>query len=103
MVKLAVNPVSKTTTDYAAPLLKAAYSLAPALTISITARIMEKYFKNAYPIANTSGNVLSPVSYGSSISGGWQTLLAEKALPYLRNATVVISAVGIGLLFLTKK
>ena len=102
MVRLAGEPLSKTTTDIAAPLLKSVYSLAPALTVSIAARIMEKYFKNAYPIANTSGNLLSPVNYGSSISGGWQTLLAEKALRYVRNATVVIS-VGVGLLFLTKK
>jgi short-subunit dehydrogenase len=102
MVRLATKPVNTTTTDLAAPFLKSAYSLAPDITVNITSRVMEQYFKNAHPMPATSGNVLSPVKYGSSVSGGWQSMLKQKAKPGLSKAAVLLASLSIGLLLLGK-
>ncbi|MFD2163092.1 SDR family oxidoreductase [Paradesertivirga mongoliensis] len=103
MLRLSTRPQNSTTTDLAAPFLKAAYSLAPALTVDIAAGVMQRYFKNAYPIPSTSGNVLSPVRYGSSVSGGWQTLLLQKALPAIGKAAIILASLSVGLLLLGKR
>ena len=103
MLRLSARPQNSSTTDLAAPFLKAAYLLAPALTVDIAARVMQRYFKNAYPIPSTSGNVLSPVKYGSSVSGGWQSLLFQKAKPAIGKAAVILASLGIGLLLLGKR
>lgn len=103
MLKLANNPVNNTTTDLTAPFLKTIYSIAPALTAGIAARVMEKYFASAYPIDSTSGNVLSPVRYGTSVSGGWQSLLKQKALPYIGKAVAIIAGLSIGMSLTARK
>ncbi|MGV3510101.1 MAG: short-chain dehydrogenase, partial [Sphingobacteriaceae bacterium] len=102
MVKLVQNPKNNTTTDIAAPLLKFAYSTFPNLTLGLTSKIMEGYFKRADPMPSTTGNVLSPVKYGSSIEGGWQYLLKKKAIPLARKAAVLLAGLSVGLLILSK-
>jgi len=103
MVKLSQHPKNTTTSDFAAPFLKTAYSLFPALTLSVTAKIMEKYFSSADAIKSTSGNVLSPVKYGSSISGGWQSLLSKKAERYVNRAAVLLACLSVGFLLLKSR
>lgn len=102
MVKLAQHPKSSTTTDFAAPFLKLAYTAFPSLTLRITAKVMDNYFNSAHSISSTSGNVLSPVKYGSSISGGWQYLLQKKALNKPVKGAAFLTGLGIGLMLLSK-
>lgn len=102
MVKLVQKPKNSTTTDLAAPFLKIAYSTFPNLTLGITSKIMEGYFKRADPIPSTSGNVLSPVKYGSSVEGGWQYLLKSKASPVVGKAAILLAGLSVGLLILGK-
>ena len=75
MVQLAQNPRNSTTTDLLAPALKMVYSFSPALSRYITARMIGSYLKSAAAENPTSGNVLDPVLYGTSIDGGWQPKL----------------------------
>jgi short-subunit dehydrogenase len=103
MVRLSNKPLNTTTTDFTAPILKAAYAMAPALTVNIAAGMIRKYFDKADSIANTSGNVMSPVKYGSSVSGGWQSLLIEKAKPGFSKAAVLLATLGIGLVLFKEK
>lgn len=101
MVKLVKKPKGSTSTDIAAPLLKLAYGTFPTLTLKITAGVMESYFKKAYSMPSTSGNVLSPVKYGAAISGGWQFLLKEKAVAK-SGRSVLLLGLGLGLFLASK-
>ncbi|WP_423148442.1 SDR family oxidoreductase [Rubrolithibacter danxiaensis] len=81
MVRLAEHPKNYTTTDLAASFFKLAYSLFPGLTRKIASGLMDGYFNNADRIASTTGNLFSPVKYGSSIYGGWKLNLKSKSKP----------------------
>lgn len=72
MVELAQKPRNSTTTDLLAPALKMAHSFFPGLSRYITARMIGTYLKSAEAETPSSGNVLAPVLFGTSIDGGWQ-------------------------------
>jgi len=71
VVSLAEFPRNKTITGSASVFLRTLHFLFPTLSLNITARIMERYFRNAEPIKETSGNLFAPLEYGTSIYGGW--------------------------------
>jgi short-subunit dehydrogenase len=100
MLNLAQHPKNSTTTDLAAPFFRLAYTLFPGLTRRVIASVMETYFQHAEPIANTSGNLLSPVTYGTSIYGGWRNkLVRKKTIP----GALVVASVAAGLFLLINR
>jgi short-subunit dehydrogenase len=88
MVKLSQYPRSVSCPDLFAPFLKLSYSLFPRLFRTIESTIIGKYIRNAEPIASTSGNVLDPVNYGSSVHGGWRSV-NQKPKTALKSALVL--------------
>jgi len=70
---LAQHPKQSTTIGSISTLLRLAHFLLPPLTLNITAKVMEAYFKKAAPIPATSGNVFEPLDFGTSIHGGWNS------------------------------
>ncbi|MDB5121857.1 MAG: short-chain dehydrogenase [Sphingobacteriales bacterium] len=101
MVKLALNPHNRTTTDLAAPFLKLSYSLFPALTRYFTNLAIEKYLQQADAIPSTTGNLFAPVKYGTSVLGGWNYHYRQKFAP-IGKAAVVLATIGFGLILLSK-
>ncbi len=73
IVFLAQHPRQSLTIGSVATLLRLAHFLLPTLTLGITARVMETYFKKADFSPFTSGNLFDPVDYGTSIHGGWNS------------------------------
>jgi NAD(P)-dependent dehydrogenase (short-subunit alcohol dehydrogenase family) len=71
MVSLALYPKQNVVVGSAALFLRFAHFLLPDLSSTITAKVMQSYFKNAEASENTSGNLFNPVEYGTSIHGGW--------------------------------
>ncbi len=73
MVRLAMHPRNSVTIGSVAPLLRFAHFAAPGLSLAITARVMETFFKNADCSPHTSGNLFEPLTFGTSIHGGWNS------------------------------
>ena len=73
MVKLVQRPKVSAMVGGAAPALRLAQFLSPALTRSITGHIMSAYFKHADSSPSTNGNLFEPAEYGTSIYGGWNS------------------------------
>jgi short-subunit dehydrogenase len=71
IVSAAHFPKNKTIVGSASGFLRFLHFLAPTLTLGLTGRIMETYFKHAKPIEETSGNLFESVEHGTSIYGGW--------------------------------
>lgn len=71
MVSVAKDPTGSRLIGSVAGLLKVAHTLFPGVTRRILSSVMTAYFNRAEPIAATSGNVFSPLKYGTSIHGGW--------------------------------
>jgi short-subunit dehydrogenase len=78
VVFLARHPKQSTTIGSVSTLLRFAHFLLPTLTLNITGRVMETYFKKADATAATSGNVFEPVDFGTSIHGGWNSPADEE-------------------------
>ena len=99
VVSLVQHPKSSVTIGAAAAFLHLASSLFPSLTRTITGGVIRNYLKKANTIAATSGNVLHPVEYGTSIDGGWKKSSVSK-----RNlAGALLMTVSLGLLLFQKK
>ncbi len=73
IVTASIHPKKAVTVGSVATMLKLAYLLMPDTTRSITARVLETYFKNADPSPETSGNLFTPARFGTSIHGGWNS------------------------------
>ncbi len=101
MVKIAASPKSSAAITGLTTLLKLAHTLAPKLSRSITANVIEVYLRNADDTPYTSGNVLEPVEYGTSIHGGWGLTPAQKEKLVL--SALLVSGLSIGLGLLLKK
>ncbi len=82
MVQLAMYPRRSLTVGAIAYLLHLGYFLMPGMMRSVTAKVMETYFKQARPAPATSGNVFEPLEFGTGIHGGW-----DKA-PEIKNKSV---------------
>jgi NAD(P)-dependent dehydrogenase (short-subunit alcohol dehydrogenase family) len=72
VVALIRSPKPKQTVGAASAFLKLAYHFFPALSRSITASVIRFYLKGADEMPVTSGNILHPVDYGTSVEGGWR-------------------------------
>jgi short-subunit dehydrogenase len=73
--------------------LKMAYTLFPTLSRTITATFIDGYLRRAQETDNTSGNILQPVDYGTSIHGGWQAYfnkLAKRKAPWMLAGLAVV-------------
>jgi len=73
VVGVALKPRTKTTLGVFPVFLHLAYSIFPALSRNMTASMIGTYLGGAKEIEETSGNVLSPVAYGTGVYGGWKS------------------------------
>lgn len=99
VVRLISRPRSKTTVGAFPVFLRMASLVFPSLSRSITASLIKNYLKAATPTVHTSGNVLEPVGYGTSIDGGWRNVSLKPA-PRTR---LLLFAAAAGLLLLGRK
>lgn len=76
MVDTVLRPKRSQSLGWVSLLLRFGHAVAPDLIVGMTAKVMDTYFQKAHLAPATSGNVLEPVDYGSSIHGGWS--LASK-------------------------
>ncbi len=95
MASLAQNPKNQVTTDMLAPALKAAHQLFPGISRVVSSRVIESYLRKAAGEPASSGNVLSPVRFGTSVDGGWTSRFRRKAS---RAGTALALFLGAGLL-----
>ncbi len=102
MVQLAIYPKRKKIVGAAATALRIGHLLFPGWMVSMTAKVMEAYFKKAEPITVTSGNVLVPVDYGTSIHGGWGLATASPAKKTALTG-LLVAGVAAGLFALARR
>ncbi|RYG04360.1 MAG: SDR family oxidoreductase [Chitinophagaceae bacterium] len=69
ITRLIERPESSKIVGSAAVMMKFAQAVFPTLSRNITAIVIRTYLNNAKKIENTSGNVLNPVAFGTSIHG----------------------------------
>lgn len=91
MVSLARFPRNSVTVGSVASFLRFAHFLLPVLSGTITAKLMEAYFKHAESTEPTSGNIFQPVEYGTSIHGGWSKPIGSRN----KKMTAVITIAGL--------
>jgi short-subunit dehydrogenase len=71
MVDVAIHPKRSKLVGWAALFMRLGGVLVPGLVSNMAGKVIETYLKNAEPSPASSGNVLQPVDYGTSIHGGW--------------------------------
>lgn len=81
VVRSIISPQSKKIIGSSSFFLKTAFALFPRLSRNITASFIELYLSKANETETTSGNILHPVDFGTSIDGGWQSYFTKKFLP----------------------
>lgn len=100
MVSLALRPRRSTTVGSVATLLRLSHFFTPSLTVAITAKVMETYFRNADPLSATSGNLFGWNDESTDIHGGWNKRVnpSKKSL----TAALLIGGLATGLLLWKK-
>ncbi|MCW3115271.1 MAG: short-chain dehydrogenase [Segetibacter sp.] len=93
IVSVAQRPRKSVVIGSVTNLLRLAHFLAPGVTRSVTAKVVTSYLKKAHPAPETSGNLFAPLTYGTSIHGGWK--LATDAQTRKRNLITSIAVTGI--------
>lgn len=101
MVSLAHSPKNSVTVGSVATLLRVMHFLMPALSASVTARIIDTYLKIADPTPATSGNLFEVVGYGTSIHGGWSTPAVKRKQKI--TAALLLGGLATGLILLSKR
>ena len=99
IARLVTHPKNTVAVSGASHFLRFAHSVFPGITRSVTANVIELYLRKADATAYTTGNVLEPVEYGTSIHGGWA--LQPKLKAAIAGAAVVFAGVAIGVAALT--
>jgi hypothetical protein len=100
MVAVAKKPDANTYVGSVSYGLKLAHALFPELMTKVTGFVMRRYFKNADPIASTSGNLYNTVNYGMATNGGFGLPGEPKA-----HRKYIVGALSVGLalgFYLTK-
>lgn len=92
------RPKNNVAVTNASHLLRFAHSLFPGLTRRITANVIELYLNKADAAGYTTGNVLEPVAYGTSIHGGWGLQPKVKAAIVGAGAALLGLTVGVSFL-----
>lgn len=93
VVSLLHHPQPKKAIGSAAIFLKLAYALLPGFSRDATGMVIRTYLKGAPESETTSGNILAPVSFGTGISGGWETYFntgMKRKLPWLVAGLAVV-------------
>lgn len=102
VVQLILRPRRTKPIGSASFFLKLSYTLFPAASRNITAKRIRTYLQQAEEAEKTSGNVVHPVAFGTSIGGGWEpyynTAMARKGKWLLAAGALVA-----GLLVLKQK
>lgn len=101
MVSLAYSPKNSVTVGSVATLLRVMHFLMPALSASMTARMIETYLKIADPTPATSGNLFETVGYGTSIHGGWNKPAVKGKQTF--TAALLLGGLATGLILLSKR
>jgi short-subunit dehydrogenase len=103
VVSLIRSPQPKQTIGAAATFLKIGYHFFPALSRSITASVIRFYLKRADELPATSGNILHPVDYGTSVEGGWRKPFVKSAGGRIFMAGLMAGVAGLTMgLFLSR-
>jgi len=98
VVRLLIRPKPRKVVGFPTMALRLSYLLFPACTRNITGYVIRTYLKRAPEIELTSGSVLKPVPFGTSIDGGWR----KEMNPSTRVAGLGLAALaGIGALIVT--
>ena len=97
MVSLAQSPRRSTTIGTVATLLRLSHFITPTLTVAITAKVMEAYFKQAEPVSTSTGNLFYSNDPNTDTHGGWSPRLNKPAKKSL-GAALLIGALATGLL-----
>ena len=95
IAKLVNHPKNSVAISGASHFLRFAHSVFPGLTRSMTANVIELYLRKADATVYTTGNVLEPVEYGTSIHGGWS--LQPKVKAAIAGAAIVFAGLTIGI------
>ncbi len=103
VVNLAQYPKNEVTVGSVATILKLVYSVFPKLSRSITAGVMETYFKSAPSLPVTDGNLFAPVDYGTSIYGGWNSQADQDQRKKLVKRALMVAGIAAGILLLQHK
>ncbi|WP_147202136.1 SDR family oxidoreductase [Segetibacter aerophilus] len=93
IVSIAQRPKKSVVIGSVTHLLRFAHFLLPAVTRSVTAKVVNAYLEKADAAPETSGNLFAPANYGTSIHGGWN--LAADPQPRKRNLITSIAVTGI--------
>lgn len=72
ITELIVSPKPRKMIGATSCLLRMGYALFPSLSRNLTAITIRKYLRSAKDIEFTSGNVISPVEFGTGIDGVWR-------------------------------
>ncbi|MDF2191275.1 SDR family oxidoreductase [Paraflavitalea sp. CAU 1676] len=102
VVRVIENPVDTTTIGLGAALLRIAWNYLPVISRLATVLLIRSYLKQAPTLAATSGNVLGPVHYGTSVDGGWQLAPATKKKAMIWAAAGIVGVLA-GLIINSKK
>jgi short-subunit dehydrogenase len=87
IVSAAQKPKKSVIIGSVTQLLRFAHFLLPAVTRSVTAKVINTYLKEADDSPATSGNLFAPSKYGTSIHGGWNLPVD----PQVRKRTIITS------------
>lgn len=81
-------------------LLRFAHFLVPAVTRSVTAKVINTYLKKADPAPETSGNLFAPANYGTSIHGGWNLAIDQEARKKSLITSLAVTGLATGMIIL---
>ncbi|HVF95731.1 MAG TPA: SDR family oxidoreductase, partial [Flavisolibacter sp.] len=100
MVRLAIKPKATVSVTGLSTVLRLAHAVFPGLSRWSTANVIELYLRGANDVAYTSGNVLEPVEFGTSIHGGWAMTPTQKTK--LLGAALAVAGFAVGVALLSK-
>jgi short-subunit dehydrogenase len=102
VVFIAQHPKQSTTVGSVAALLRLTHFLFPKLTLNITSRVMEAYFKKAELASATSGNLFEPLDFGTSIHGGWNSTADQEQRRRKITKALLLTGIAAGFCLIKK-
>jgi short-subunit dehydrogenase len=103
IVQIIDHPQNKSTVGFFPSLLRLSYQVSPTLSTRVTGSVIERYLKGAHKSERTPGNVLEPLSFGTSEEGGWTDTLRQKMEKKTQRIGLVLAFAAVGLLLLTRR
>jgi short-subunit dehydrogenase len=100
MVAAAERPRKSVVIGSVAQFLRLAHFLVPAITRSVTEKVVNKYLQKADEAPETSGNLFAPASYGTSIHGGWNLTSENGNRKKNLIMTIAVSGLATGMVVL---